>query len=335
MAEKSKEIIKELNSQLLKKDFKKIYLFYGQEIFLIDEYTRRFSHAIVGGNLNNIVKFDGETANYNDIINEMFSISFDLEPRVLIFKNFFKYASTNSNLNLSAIIDNLKNFKSDSTYIIFKEYEAKENKLFSALKQIAYSAEFVQPSMSDLVRWVQNVMSKEGKAISENMAQEIILHYNKDMMLIYNYLQVLISYLGKRSKVTHEDILKTLTDNPQDHIFQMLDAFATKDTEGGYKYLRELYQLRTSVSKILALILRHFKILGMLKEMQETNKKQIAKQLGILEFFVDKYKKQAESFTLDKIKSIIQKTIEYEYMIKKGQIDDETALEMLLYQIVK
>jgi len=73
----------------------------------------------------------------------------------------------------------------------------------------------------------------------------------------------------------------------------------------------------------------------MLKEMQETNKKQIAKQLGILEFFVDKYKKQAESLTLDKIKSIIQKTIEYEYMIKKGQIDDETALEMLLYQIVK
>jgi len=254
---------------------------------------------------------------------------------VLIFKNFFKYASTNSSLNLSAVIDNLKNFKSDSTYIIFKEYEAKENKLFSALKQIAYSAEFVQPSMPDLVKWVQNVMSKEGKAISENMAQEIILHYNKDMMLIYNYLQVLISYLGKRSKVTHDDILKTLTDNPQDHIFQMLDAFATKDTEGGYKYLRELYQLRTSVSKILALILRHFKILGMLKEMQETNKKQIAKQLGILEFFVDKYKKQAESFTLDKIKSIIQKTIEYEYMIKKGQIEDETALEMLLYQIVK
>ncbi|ADL43007.1 DNA polymerase III, delta subunit [Caldicellulosiruptor obsidiansis OB47] len=335
MAEKSKEIIKELNSQLLKKDFKKIYLFYGQEIFLIDEYTRRFSYAIVGGNLNNIVKFDGETANYNDIINEMFSISFDLEPKVLIFKNFFKYASTNSSLNLSAIIDNLKNFKSDSTYIIFKEYEAKENKFFSALKQIAYSAEFVQPSMPDLVKWVQNVMSKEGKAISENMAQEIILHYNKDMMLIYNHLQVLISYLGKRSKVTHDDILKTLTDNPQDHIFQMLDAFATKDTEGGYKYLRELYQLRTSVSKILALILRHFKILGMLKEMQETNKKQIAKQLGILEFFVDKYKKQAESLTLDKIKSIIQKTIEYEYMIKKGQIDDETALEMLLYQIVK
>jgi len=335
LAEKSKEIIKELNSQLLKKDFKKIYLFYGQEIFLIDEYTRRFSYAIVGGNLNNIVKFDGETANYNDIINEMFSISFDLEPKVLIFKNFFKYASTNSSLNLSAIIDNLKNFKSDSTYIIFKEYEAKENKFFSALKQIAYSAEFVQPSMPDLVKWVQNVMSKEGKAISENMAQEIILHYNKDMMLIYNHLQVLISYLGKRSKVTHDDILKTLTDNPQDHIFQMLDAFATKDTEGGYKYLRELYQLRTSVSKILALILRHFKILGMLKEMQETNKKQIAKQLGILEFFVDKYKKQAESLTLDKIKSIIQKTIEYEYMIKKGQIDDETALEMLLYQIVK
>ncbi|ADQ45677.1 DNA polymerase III, delta subunit [Caldicellulosiruptor kronotskyensis 2002] len=335
MAEKTKEIIKELNSQLLKKDFKKIYLFYGQEIFLIDEYTKRFSHAIVGGNLNNIVRFDGETANYNDIINEMFSISFDLEPRVLIFKNFFKYASTNSSLNLSSIIDNLKNFKSDSTYIIFKEYETKENKLFSGLKQIAFSAEFVQPSMPDLVKWVQNVMSKEGKTISDNMAQEIILHYNKDMMLIYNYLQVLISYLGKRSKVTHDDILKTLTDNPQDHIFQMLDAFATKDLESGYKYLRELYQLRTSVSKILALILRHFKILGMLKEMQETNKKQIAKQLGILEFFVDKYKKQAETFTLDKIKTIIQKTIECEYMIKRGQIDDETALEMLLYQIVK
>ncbi|WPX08061.1 DNA polymerase III subunit delta [Anaerocellum danielii] len=335
MAEKSKEIIKELNSQLLKKDFKKIYLFYGQEIFLIDEYTRRFSHAITSGNLNNIVKFDGETANYNDVINEMFSISFDLEPKVLIFKNFFKYSTTNSSLNLSAIIDNLKNFRSDSTYVIFKEYEAKETKLFSALKQIAFSAEFVQPSMPDLIKWVQNVMSKEGKAISENIAQEIILHYNKDMMLIYNYLQVLISYLGKRSKITHDDILKTLTDNPQDHIFQMLDAFATKDLESGYKYLRELYQLKTSVSKILALILRHFKILGMLKETQETNKKQIAKQLGILEFFIDKYKKQAETFTLDKIKTIIQKTIEYEYMIKRGQIDDETALEMLLYQIVK
>jgi len=73
----------------------------------------------------------------------------------------------------------------------------------------------------------------------------------------------------------------------------------------------------------------------MMKELQETNKKQIAKQLGILEFFVDKYKKQSEAFTLDKIKNIIQRTIEYEYMIKRGQIDDETALEMLLYQIVK
>ncbi|WP_039766928.1 DNA polymerase III subunit delta [Caldicellulosiruptor sp. F32] len=333
--DRSKEIIKELNSQLLKKEFKKIYLFYGQEIFLIDEYTKRISRAIVNGNTNNIIRFDGEDANYNDIVNEMISISFDLQPRVLIFKNFFKYSTTNSNLNLSGIVERLKDFNSDKVYIIFKEYEAKENKLFNSLKSIAFSAEFTTPSMPDLIKWVQNIMAKEGKVISENMAQEIIMHYNKDMMLIYNYLQVLISYLGKKSRPAHEDILKTLTDNPQDHIFQMLDAFATKDVESGFRYLKELYQLKTSVSKILALILRHFKILGMMKELQETNKKQIAKQLGILEFFVDKYKKQSEAFTLDKIKNIIQRTIEYEYMIKRGQIDDETALEMLLYQIVK
>ncbi|WAM32269.1 DNA polymerase III subunit delta [Caldicellulosiruptor naganoensis] len=333
--DKSKEIIKELNSQLLKKEFKKIYLFYGQEIFLIDEYAKRISRAIVNGNTNNIVKFDGEEARYEDIINEMISMSFDLQPRVLIFKNFFKYYTTNTHLNLSAVIEKLKDLRIDSVYIIFKEYEAKENKLFNSLKSIAFSAEFTTPSMPDLIKWVQNIMAKEGKAISDNTAQEIILHYNKDMMLIYNYLQVLISYLGKRSKVTHDDILKTLTDNPQDHIFQMLDAFATKDVESGFRYLKELYQLKTSSSKIFALILRHFKILGMMKEMQDKSKKEIAKQLGILEFFVDKYKKQSEAFTIDKIKNIIQRTIEYEYMIKRGQIDDETALEMLLYQIVR
>lgn len=33
MAEKTKEIIKELNSQLLKKDFKKIYLFMDKKYF--------------------------------------------------------------------------------------------------------------------------------------------------------------------------------------------------------------------------------------------------------------------------------------------------------------
>ncbi|WAM34526.1 DNA polymerase III subunit delta [Caldicellulosiruptor morganii] len=333
--DRSKEIIKELNSQLLKKEFKNIYLFYGQETFLIDEYTKRISRAIVNGDLNNIIKFDGEEANYEDVINEMISISFDLQPRVLIFKNFFKYYTNNSHLNLPAIIEKLKSIPANNVYVIFKEYEIKENKLFNSLKSMAFSAEFTTPSMPDLIKWVQNILAKEGKTISENMAQEIILHYNKDMMLIYNYLQVLISYLGKRNKVTHDDILKTLTDNPQDHIFQMLDAFATKDVETGFKYLKELYQLKTSSSKIFALILRHFKILGMMKEMQDKSKKEIAKQAGILEFFVDKYKKQSEAFTIDKIKNIIQRTIEYEYMIKRGQIDDETALEMLLYQIVK
>lgn len=95
---------------------------------------RCFSYVIVGGNLNNIVRFDGEIVNYNDIINEMFLIFFDLELRVLIFKNFFKYVFINFSFNFFVIIDNFKNFKSDSIYIIFKEYEVKENKLFFVFK---------------------------------------------------------------------------------------------------------------------------------------------------------------------------------------------------------
>lgn len=333
--DKEKAIIKELNSQILKNDFKKVYVFYGQEVFLIDQYTKRIAEGVVKGDIQDIIRFDGEEARFDDVINEMFSISFEQKPKVLIFKNFFKYNLSNSNLNLSAIVQRLRDLNDEKTHIIFKEYEIKENKLFNQLKAVAFCAEFSTPSMPDLIKWIQNIMAKEGKTITENMAQNIIIHYNKDMMMIYNYLQVLSSYMGKKNRVTHDDIIKTLTDNPQDHIFQMLDAFSGNDIENGFKYLKELYELKTATSRILSMILRHFKILGMIKHSSETNRKQLAKQLGIMEFFVDKYKKQAEAFTSDKIRNIIQRAIEYEYMIKKGQIDGEIALEMLLYQIVK
>ncbi|MEZ0536264.1 DNA polymerase III subunit delta [Caldicellulosiruptoraceae bacterium PP1] len=318
-----------LNQHIKSKKFEKIYFFYGQERFLIDYYTNNIPKMIVNNN-ENILIFDGEDANYDEVVNELFSFSFASISKVFVFKNFIKNANK---IKLETILKQLEQ-TNDGNIIIFKEYEINNSSYVSKIKPIAFWVEFEKQLTVDLIKWVQNIFNKENKQISENMAEEIINHFDRDMYTIYNYLNILISYLGGKNKPSYEDIRLFMYPNPQDRIFLMLDAFSQKDIEKGFEYLNQLYELKESSLRILFMINRHFKILGILKDSLQ-DKRTIIKTAGIKEYFYDKYKKQADQFTIEKIKNIIQKSVEIDYLIKTGQLQQTLGIETLIYEIIK
>jgi len=320
-----------LNNHIAQSNFQKIYLFFGEEPFLVDYYTSAIPKKITSQ--DNIYIYDGEEAEYEEIYENLISFSFNIRPKVFVFKNFLANTN-NSKLKINDIVDEVISID-NNCYFIFKEYQLKENALVKKIKSFSFWVEFEKPQLSELIRWVQRIMEASNKQISEKMAETIVNHYEKDMQLIYNQLQVLINYIGNKQKPTYNDVYDILTYNPQDHVFQMIDLFVEKKIDEGFKYLNDLYFLKESTLKIIYLIIRHFKILGILKENALANKKDICKLANIKEYFYDKYKKQCDSLTIDRIKSIIMVSIEMEYKIKRGLIDEKNGLESILYSIIK
>ncbi len=95
--------------------------------------------------------------------------------------------------------------------------------------------------------------------------------------------------------------------------------------------LEQQLESGVSIQQILTMITRQFKIIIQVKELllQNTNQKDIASQLKLHPFVVQKTTPQTRNFSIEQLKKILNGLIEIDYKIKTGQADGLTGLNIL------
>jgi len=320
--------MKSLIEDIKKREFKQVYLFYGEETYLKALYKNKLRDALIPeGDTMNLNVYEGKGIRVKEVIDQAETLPFFTDHRLLILENsgFFKNASQ----ELAEYLGQMP----EETCILFVENEVdKRGKLFKAVRNKGRAIEMGRQDTQTLMNWVLATLRKEKKNITSATMELFLERTGSDMENIRQELEKLLSYTIDREVIIAEDIEAVCTVRTENRIFDMINAIAEKKQKRALELYYDLLSLKEPPMRILFLITRQFNLLMQIKQLkaQGFDTKGISSAMGMQAFIVRNYMRQTEHFTQDVLRNAVQDCIETEEAVKTGRINDVMSVELLI-----
>lgn len=320
--------MKSLNEDLKTGQFKQIYLLYGEESYLKKQYKDRFVKAMLPeGDTFNYSYYEGKGVNPKEIIDLAETMPFFAERRLIVLENtgFLKNACPD-------LADYVKQMPETTNMIFVEEELDKRGKLYKAIKDKGRIVELTRQDERTLMRWILGMAKKEGKQMTESAVAYFLSKVGNDMENIQKELEKLFCYAINHTEVTIKEIDEICTTQISNHIFDMVDAVASKQQRKALDYYYDLLALKEPPMRILFLLTRQFRILMQIKELEKEGlpPKEMAAKVGIMPFLVGKYRAQAKPFSTKELREILEAGVTAEEDVKTGKVGDVLSVEMFL-----
>lgn len=323
-----KKILDDIN----KGTIKKCYLFYGEEAYLKKQYAKKLRDAVVPENdtMNETV-FRENKIDVKELLSICSTMPFFAERRFVyvVDSGFFEKAPEELLKGLQEI--------PDTTCLLFSETKVdKRGKLYKFINKSGYAAEFTLPDANTLKQWVLSKIKKEGKKITRQDLEHLMSLLPEDMNRINLELEKLFCYTLDKEILTTREIDAILCRQLENQIFEMISSISAGKEKKAIERYYELLELKEAPLKILALLVREFRILYDTKtaSMQGVPSKEIASKLHMNPYIIKKYVQSCTGFELRKLGAALKKCADTEERIKTGKITDTLGVEVLIVQLL-
>lgn len=357
----NKESLDRIKEQLKSKNLSRVYLFSGNEPFLIDYYVVEIKKLILENDNQslNLSSFENKI-DIDDVVDACDTFPIFADKKLVIVKNsglFYSKAKKNAAVNNDEDIqeeeDDSKPEQSTSsgsraqetlseyipdipetTCLVFIESNVdKRLKVYKQLSKYGTALEFNRNKPKYLVPWVIKGMNSVGKIIEDEAVEYLVAISDPDMYTLRNEIFKLAAYAGDRKKITLEDVKLLAIPTIKSVIFDLLDAVARRNTQRALTILDDILSLKEPEQKILAMLSKQTGELLKLKLLMEDR----ASQTEINQYFQGKHPyamkimtEQARSMNVSYLKRLLANLMEAETSYKKGLIEPRLALELLI-----
>ena len=327
---------KELKSGVLQS----IYLFYGEELYLLESCVKKikslFGEIVKGINFVTI-----DETNLTSIISEMETPAFGYEKKLIIVKNsgLVKKEGKRVNSELADIrkrlneyiVSNLNTIK-QSIILVIIEDDISKSDLISTIEKNGVSVKFEYQKPIQIEARLKAICNGYKVNIDSNTIRYFIESCGTNMQELINEIRKLIEYAGPNGTIQKEDIDKLSIKKLESVIFELTDNLGKKQIKQALDVMNNLIYQKEPIQKILITLYNHFKKLYFVTLAVNSNR-DVTEVLNLKPnqaFLVGKYKTQARYFKANELKTILQKLIDLDYGFKIGQIDLQVGLESIL-----
>lgn len=319
-----------LIQDLKNKEFKQVYLLYGEEDYLRKQYRDKLKTALVAeGDTMNYNYYEGKDINVGEVIDLAETLPFFADKRVIILENSGLCKSGGEEL-----ADYIKEPAESVILILVETQLDKRSRLFKTIKDVGRVCEFAAQNEATLKKWIYSLAKQDNKSIDEQTVNLFLEKTGTEMANIRMEWEKLMCYTIKKDVVMPADVEAVCTQRVSNRIFEMVAAIAEKRQQEALDMYHDLLTLKEPPLGILALIARQFNLMLQVKELQQKNvySRQIADKVGLAPFIEQKYEKQAARFKMKELKEALAACVEADEAVKTGRLNDVLSVELLIIE---
>lgn len=315
-----------------------ILFLYGEDAYRskqkLDAIKAKYIDKSLGDTNLSVLDFEDKTINFDQVVREMLAFPFLANSRLVVTKNLLLSGKKD-------IQDKIKNFLPKvpaSTNIVIYEGGLPDKRvaLFKYLSKPKISEEFKFLENHKLRKWVIDEVEKLGGSIEESATEIIIEYVGNDLWRMSNEIKKLTAY---SLKLKAQDVEALVKPKIEGNIFGMIDAIGQQNSKAAIKFLHDLVDSGENELYIFTMIVYQFRNLLIVKDAIKNSKQvsnfQLAKQVGLNPYVVEKTIKQASGLTFNELKKIYEKLLDYDIKMKTGKIDPSIALDVLVLELYK
>ena len=320
--------MKSVVEDIKKGSFRPVYLFYGEEAYLKQQYKNKLKNAVLpDGDTINLSVYTGKGIDVKEMIAQAETMPFFAEHRLLLIEDsgFFK----NANQQLADYIPSIP----DGTILLFVESEVdKRGRLYKAVSKKGSVVEFMAQNEQTLTRWILGILKGENKKITTGAMNLFLEKTGTDMERIRQELEKLTCYCMEQDSITEEDVAVISSEQTENKIFDMINAMAEKKQKKAMELYYDLLALKEPPMRILFLMTREYRLLFHVKGLMVNGygKKEIASKAGIHPFAAGRYMDAAKRYELGELRTVMEEGAQLEQNVKTGLMTDTLAVELFI-----
>lgn len=318
--------INELKASISEGNFKNVYLFYGEEEYLIRLYIARIKEAVISNpalsDLNLITLSEFDIKEFEENINTLPAFS---DKKLIIFDEtgVFKAPLKADKEYLEEALLNIP----DYVTVIFREtsIDARLKKLIGTVEKSGAAVKFDYMTEKQLKTWISSMAAKQSKKISNETMEYLISCTGSSMSVIENEVSKLCSF-AKEQIITREDVDEIVTKSIENRIFELSEAILKKNSGKAIEIISDLRALKEEPVKITALIAKNLCDLYKLKTALPENR--TPQKLGMHPYVI----KINSNYRIsrEKLAFLIEKLTIADEKMKSAAIDSWVILERFI-----
>lgn len=223
----------------------------------------------------------------------------------------------------------------ETTTLVFLEPELRpQNALLKALRKHAKVEEFKPLAQGQLGAWITDRAERFGAALDARAVASMAQLVGNDLWTLEAELRKLAVYAGDR-QVTEADVRSMVSLAREPSVFAMADAVVEGRMRDAADLMQRLLADGESPLRLLSTIARQYRLLLLTKELldQRVRPPEIIKKLGVQSFVMQRLMKQAPGYELPQLRQAYHLLIEADLSVKRGIHDDQTALQLLIFEL--
>lgn len=332
--------IEALEKELKEKRINSIYLFYGEEQFLLQTMVKKIKN-LFGELLNGINYIQIDETNVEQLISNIQTPAFGYERKLILVKNsgLLKKEGKRKNQKLVDLKSKVNEYISENveqiretTVLIFLEEEIEKNALYKTIENIGIVCPFETLKPPQVMKRMKGICNAYKVEIDDNVLKYFVEVCGTNMQDLINEVRKLIEFAGENGTITKQAVDLLCIKQMNSIIFDLTDNLGKKNVKKAIEVLHNLLYTKEPIQKILITLYYHFKKLYIVKLSEKYNKS-LTESLNLKPnqmFLTNKYKAQATYFKEEELKKILEELMDLDFNYKIGKIDLNIGLEAIL-----
>ena len=303
-----------------------LYLLYGDRY----QIKKEIDKIIKDNNIDsiNVSKYELDSYNYKDIIEDAKEISLFSDSKLIIVDNALIFTSSKTQVPTEPFEEYINNYNPNTILVFTIDTNPDERKkIVKAIKKQGVVKEYaLNTNPNDVVKSLLGDYKMDLNAINKFI--ELV---GNDTYNISNELDKLKLY-KKDKNITIDDVFDVTTKNIDDDLFKLMDSIINNQKEKAIESYHNLLLYGTKPIQIIISLANKYRLMYQVKVLIKLGYTEgdIAKELKQSPGYIYVLNKLSRNYTSDYLLNELKIFANMDYKIKTSKIDDELALDLYI-----
>jgi len=308
------------------------YLFFGEEAYLIQEYTTTLTERILGPaprDFNyDVCSVDNDTL--EDALSMARTLPVMATHRVVVLHGLQQLRSA----DWSPLEDYLEH-PSASTALICSSTASDPKKLPPCLWHHAVAIACNRLEGPKLRDWVTHTVTQRGYRLTPEALRGLIQEQEPDLQTIRQEIDKLCTYVGERQEIRLDDVQEVVQTSRLQSIFALSDALGARQIGPAFTVVERLLNQGEPPLVILSMMVRHVRLLWSVKQLgqQGHDMPAMVKILGLPLAVCRQLGAQSQHFTVEHLRQLSIVALEADLAFKTSNKPPRAILEELILHV--
>ncbi len=330
---------KEFLKLLSQRKVPSVLLFEGEETHLMQSALSELRAALLPPGLEDLNESRLEDPETDALIAAAETVPLMADRRLVTVRDY--PALVGKSETDDRLIAYLKSVPKETVLLFFcVQPPNKKKKLYTTVQKMGGVVTFERMNGAELTTFVTSAFKERGRECDERTADFLIFTSGRDTSALLSEIDKISARRTDGSPVSPDDVRDLAVPTSESTVFQITDALIGGQDARVFQLLRDQMTRGESEIKILALILRQFRIMQHIRIQlyEKKSSRDVQNMLNsvfhIPPFIAPQYVRQANSWSNRQIKAAVQLCTDTDYAVKSGRLNQEGSLEAVLLKLL-